>query len=389
MGNRSSRFCSRPYTPFPLWLCPTGPPAGSLCASCDAMAPFRPPQDSRGPEDGMQDVQVVSASLLRYSFRERRHHRPDGPVGVAEGRSRVAGLDFSELLRRYREALGQAQSSQGKTVPGGGSMAPKPGLIKVAAIVIVVFLIFSGSLVIIGPGQRGVVINFGAVSPQVWDEGLHFKIPIYQRVEKMDVRVQKEQTEAEAASKDLQDTRSTIAVNFNIIPDKAGWVFQHIGRGYNERVIDPMTQEVVKAVTARYTAIELITNREKIRMEIKDILKARLLDYHIAVVDVSIVNFKFSAQFTQAIENKQTAEQMALKASRDLDRIKIEAQQKIAAAQAEAESLRLQRQNITSDLVELRRIEAMQQAIQKWNGVLPQVTGGAMPFIDAKSYTGK
>jgi regulator of protease activity HflC (stomatin/prohibitin superfamily) len=268
-------------------------------------------------------------------------------------------------------------------------MGPKPGLIKVVAVVIVVFLIFSGSLVIIGPGQRGVVINFGAVSPTVWDEGLHFKIPVYQRVEKMDVRVQKEQTEAAAASKDLQDTHSTIAVNFNIIPDKAGWVFQNIGRGYNERVIDPVTQEVVKAVTARYTAVELITNREKIRTEIKDLLKARLLDYHISVVDVSIVNFKFSAQFTQAIENKQTAEQMALKASRDLDRIKIEAQQKIAAAQAEAESLRLQRQNITSDLVELRRIEAMQEAIRKWNGVLPQVTGGAMPFIDAKSYTGK
>ena len=140
-------------------------------------------------------------------------------------------------------------------------MAPKPGLIKVAAVAIVVFLLITSSLVIIGPGQRGVVINFGAVSPQVWDEGLHFKIPVYQRVEKMDVRVQKEQTEAAAASKDLQDTHSTIAVNFNILPDKAGWVFQHIGRGYNERVIDPVTQEVVKAVTARYTAVELITNR--------------------------------------------------------------------------------------------------------------------------------
>ena len=268
-------------------------------------------------------------------------------------------------------------------------MGPKPGLIKVAIIAIVLVFVFSGSLVIVGPGQRGVVLNFGAVSPNVWGEGLHFKIPVYQGVQKMDVRVQKEVTEAAAASKDLQDTHSTIAVNFNILPDKAGWVFQHIGRGYNERVIDPVTQEVVKAVTARYTAVELITNREKIRTEIKELLKARLLDYHISVVDVSIVNFKFSAQFTQAIENKQTAEQMALKASRDLDRIKIEAQQKIAAAQAEAESLRLQRQNITQDLVELRRIEAMQEAIRKWNGVLPQVTGGAMPFIDAKSYTGK
>jgi regulator of protease activity HflC (stomatin/prohibitin superfamily) len=268
-------------------------------------------------------------------------------------------------------------------------MVPKPGLIKFAIIAIVVFFVFSGSLVIVGPGQRGVVLNFGAVSPNVWDEGLHFKIPVYQGVQKMDVRVQKEVTEAAAASKDLQDTHSTIAVNFNIIPDKAGWVFQNIGLAYKERVIDPVTQEIVKAVTAKYTALELITMREKVRTELKDMLKARLLDYNIAVVDVSIVNFKFSAQFTQAIENKQTAEQMALKASRDLDRIKIEAQQKIAAAQAEAESLRLQRQNITQDLVELRRIEAMQEAIRKWNGVLPQVTGGAMPFIDAKSYTGK
>ena len=266
---------------------------------------------------------------------------------------------------------------------------PKLGLIKFVALAVVVFILLSGALVIVGPGQRGVVLNFGAVSPTVWGEGLHAKVPVYQQVVKMDVRVQKEQTEAAAASKDLQDTHSTIAVNFNIIPDKAGWVFQHIGLGYNQRVIDPVTQEVVKAVTAKYTAVELITNREKIRSEIKDLLKARLLDYNIAVVDVSIVNFKFSAQFTQAIENKQTAEQMALKAQRDLDRIKIEAQQKIAQAQAEAEALRLQRQNITAELVELRRIEAMQEAIKKWNGVMPNVTGGALPFIDARSYAGK
>ncbi|MBE0568427.1 MAG: prohibitin family protein [Deltaproteobacteria bacterium] len=268
-------------------------------------------------------------------------------------------------------------------------MPPNLGFVKYAIIALAVVVILSGSLVIVGPGTRGVLMNFGAVSPNVWGEGLHFKIPLYQDVVRMDVRVQKEVTEASSASKDLQDTHSTIAVNFNIIPEKAGWVFQNIGLGYKERVIDPVTQEVVKAVTAKFTAVELITNRERVRTEIKEVLKSRLLDYNISVVDVSIVNFKFSAQFTQAIENKQTAEQMALKASRDLDRIKIEAQQKIAAAQAEAESLRLQKQNITSDLVELRRIEAMQQAIHKWNGVMPSVTGGALPFIDARSYTGK
>ncbi len=268
-------------------------------------------------------------------------------------------------------------------------MPPKLGFLKFAVLALVVVVVLSGALVIVGPGQRGVLMNFGAVSPNVWGEGLHFKIPVYQNVVRMDVRVQKEVTEASSASKDLQDTHSTIAVNFNIIPDKAGWVFQNIGMGYKERVIDPVTQEVVKAVTAKFTAVELITNREKVRTEIKEVLKARLLDYNIAVVDVSIVNFKFSAQFTQAIENKQTAEQMALKAQRDLDRIKIEAQQKVAQAQAEAEALRLQRQNVTAELVELRRIEAMQEAIRKWNGVMPNVTGGALPFIDARSYTGK
>ena len=95
----------------------------------------------------------------------------------------------------------------------------------------------------------------------------------------------------------------------------------------------------------------------------------------------SIVSFSFSAKFTDAIEAKQTAEQNALKAKRDLDRIKVEAQQTITAATAEAEALRLQKMNISPDLIELRKIEANLKAIEKWNGILPEVTGGAMPFI--------
>jgi len=255
----------------------------------------------------------------------------------------------------------------------------------VAGIFLVVFFAMPfnfSPVVIVGPGQRGVVLNFGAVSKEVRGEGLNFKIPIYQKVIQMDVRVQKETKEASSASKDLQDIHSTVALNYNVIPDKAAQVFQDIGMGYRERVIDPVTHEAIKAVTARYTAAELITDREKVRSEIKEILKSRLLDYNIFVVDVSIVNFSFSKQFTQAIENKISAEQMALKAQRDLERVKIEAQQKVAQAQAEAEALRLQRQNITPELVELRRIEAMQEAIRKWNGVMPNVTGGALPFID-------
>jgi regulator of protease activity HflC (stomatin/prohibitin superfamily) len=141
-------------------------------------------------------------------------------------------------------------------------------------------------------------------------------------------------------------------------------------------------QEVVKAVTAKYTAEELITKRPAVSDAMKLALTERLLEHNIAVDAFSIVGFSFSKIFMEAIESKQTAEQLALKAKRDLDRIKIEAEQTITAAKAEAESLRLQKANISMDLIELRKIEANLKAIEKWNGILPQVTGaGAVPFI--------
>ena len=306
--------------------------------------------------------------------------------GAGEMEVFMSGPDFTDIFRRYKEALGQAQQSEGKTVPGGENMFKKFGFAGIVAIALLLFIVISASVVIVGPGQRGILLNFGAVQPIAWGEGLHFKIPGYQSVVQMDVRIQRIETPAAAASKDLQDVSSKIVVNYNIIPDKAAQLYQSIGMGYQERVIDPASQEAVKAVTARYTAAELITNREKVRSEIKETLKSRMLEYNIFVVDVSITDFQFSAQFNQAVENKNAAEQLALKAKLDLDRVKIEAQQKITQAQAEAEALRLQRQNITAELVELRRIEAMQEAIRKWNGVMPNVTGGALPFIDAKSY---
>lgn len=261
----------------------------------------------------------------------------------------------------------------------------RPAKYILAIFAAIIVLMWMNPFVIVGAGERGVVLNFGAVQPVVLGEGIHFRIPIMQRVIKVDVRIHKSQTDAESVSKDLQDTKSTIAVNYHILPDKSNQVFQSIGIEYKERIIDPAVQEVVKAITAKYTAVELITQREKIREEIKELLKTRLLAYNIVVDDFSIVNFKFSQQFEQAIEAKQTAEQLAFKAQRDLERIKIEADQKIASAKAEAESLRLQKENVTPQLIKLRQIEASIKAIEKWDGHLPKINSGAVPFIDIKS----
>jgi len=262
------------------------------------------------------------------------------------------------------------------------AMKKAPLRLVLIIVVILAVLLFFRPWVQVGAGERGVVLNFGAVQDTVLDEGLHFRMPIMQKIAIIDVKVQKAVTDAASASSDLQDVTSSVALNYHVVPDKANVVYQTLGVEFKDRIIDPAIQEVMKAVSARYTAEELITKRASVSENMRENLAERLLAYNIAVDAFSIVNFSFSRVFTEAIEAKQTAEQLALKSKRDLERIKIEAEQTITSAKAEAESLRLQRANISKDLIELRKIEANLKAIEKWNGILPQVTGaGAVPFI--------
>jgi regulator of protease activity HflC (stomatin/prohibitin superfamily) len=261
------------------------------------------------------------------------------------------------------------------------------GKFVIIAVAVLFVIIILNPFVKIDAGERGVVLNFGAVQDDVMDEGLHLLVPIMQKVIHMDVKIQKSETRAEAASKDLQDIKSLIALNYHIIADKANWVYQNVGVAFKDRIIDPNVQEAVKAVTARYTAVQLIGERERVSTEIKASLVTKLAEYNIFVDGFSVIDFSFSKKFTDAIEAKQEAEQLAIKAKRDLDRIKIEAEQKIAQAKAEAEGLRLQKMEITAELIELRKVEAFREAIAKWNGTVPDVlmgSGAAMPLLDLK-----
>lgn len=255
---------------------------------------------------------------------------------------------------------------------------------------VIVLVGFFKPWVQVGAGERGIMLNFGAVQDKVLNEGIHFRVPIMQKIILMDIRIHKVVTDAASASSDLQDVALSVALNYHVIPEKANLVYQTIGEEFKERMIDPAIQEAMKAVSARYTAEELITKRPAVSAEMQESLTKRLLLSNISVDAFSIVSFSFSKIFTDAIEAKQTAEQNALKAERDLDRIRVEAQQTIAAATAEAEALRLQKMNISPDLIELRKIEANLKAIEKWNGILPQVTGaGAIPFIGVSDLKGK
>lgn len=266
-------------------------------------------------------------------------------------------------------------------VPKGFSNLPR--LIGAGLLILFLLIILFASFQVVGAGERGVVFSkLSGIKNVQLGEGLHFKMPFIEEIIPIDVKVQKSQTDARAASKDLQNVSSTIAINFHIDPGRAQKIYQEIGLSYKERVVDPAVQEAVKSVTAHFTAEELITRRAEVKDAIKQSLSERLLKFNILVDEFSIINFEFSHEFNVAIEAKQSAEQSALKAKRDLDRIRIEADQRITQARAEAEGQRLQRETLTPILLQLR-------AIEKWDGKLPQVAGGATPFIDLNSLKAK
>ena len=271
--------------------------------------------------------------------------------------------------------------------PSSGSSAPK--LIKIAVLGAAALIALSAlnPITVISAGQRGVKATFGKTDDLVYEPGIHFKVPLAQTMHVMDVRLQKGEGEGDAASRDLQSVHTRIAINYHLDPTRVVDVFRNIGPTTDiaaDRIIIPAAQEAVKAVTARFTAEELVSRRTEVRDAIGALLREKMQRHGLLLDEFAIVNFAFSRSFAEAIEAKVKAEQEKLKAERDLQRIEVEAKQKVASARAEADALALQRQQITADLLALRRIENERDAIRKWDGKLPGVTGGTVPFINVE-----
>lgn len=256
---------------------------------------------------------------------------------------------------------------------------------KIVGGVVVVFLLWVlAPFGTVPAGYRGVMTTFGNPSTEVLKEGIHFRVPLAQRLNLVNVSIQKGEGDGDAASRDLQTVHTRVALNYHIMPEGAVSVFRDLGNEPGTRIILPAVQEAVKAVTARFTAEELIAKRTDVRDQIVAQLRERLARHNIVVDEFSIVNFNFSQSFNEAIEAKTTAEQLKLKAERDLQRIEVEAKQRVAQATAEAQSLAVQRAQVTPELIRLREMENQRLAIDKWDGKLPNVSGGAVPFINVK-----
>lgn len=252
---------------------------------------------------------------------------------------------------------------------------------------LLLFVVVLGLLSAVGQipaGARGVVLRFGAPTGRILPEGIYLITPAVESVVEMSVQTEAYEADAEAASNDLQVVHTKVTLNYALDPVQVAQVYRSLRRDYVQRIIKPAVLEAVKGSTARFKAEELITRRDAVKAAIEAVLRTRLATHGILLDTVSITDFDFSEEFNKAIEAKVTATQLAFKAERDLQRVKLEAQQQIEKAKAEAEALRLQKQQVTAELIQLRRIEAQIRAIEKWDGRLPQVVTGSgpVPLLD-------
>src|SRR3990167_10694937 len=268
----------------------------------------------------------------------------------------------------------------------------EPRIAKIVGHVVIgllVLIIVFGSVGTVDAGERGVKTRFSAVVGIV-EQGLYFKLPFIEKVTKMNVQTKTVKYELEdplySASKDLQDVKIAVVLNYRLDPKEVQTIFQQYGtvKQYEERIIRPAVRDTVKAVASQFTAEELVTKRAEFTDKVVVVINERLATQFVTTERVNITNFEFSKSFTEAIETKVTAVQNAEAAKNKLEQIKFEAQQTIETAKATAEAQRIQSQSLAaqggSDYVQLK-------ALEKWNGVLPMqmIPGTTVPFINLKN----
>lgn len=249
-------------------------------------------------------------------------------------------------------------------VINNGIFSSKYKRIAIGSIIAILLLItFFTSIRMVGTGQVGVVTQYGRVTGRELTEGLSFVLPWgVNNVTIYDIKVQKESVVSTAASKDLQDVSSEIVLNYTLERGSVSTVHQTIGVLYVDKIITPAINEVFKSASAEYTASELITQRSELKAIAQKGLSERLAPYGIKVSELSIVDFKFSDNFSKAIEEKQVAQQNAERAKFNLE-----------AAYTDAEAQKAQSETLTAEYLQ-------KQAIEKWDGKLPTYLGSGTVF---------
>lgn len=277
-------------------------------------------------------------------------------------------------------------------------------LIGAGIVVVALIILICASITSVPVGSTGVVIRFGSTTGQTMTDGWHFKVPFIESVVDISNKVMKTDVAADSISRDLQAITSNISINYHLAAENSADIYKRVGLTYEDTLLQPAIQEAVKAVMAKYSAEELITNRSVVSSEIGEEIRTKISAYGIIIDEFNLTNFSFSDEFDAAIEAKQIAEQDKIKAATEKEKKTIEAEaaaaEKTIAAEAEAEAIKTKaeaeaeaiktkadaqadankkiRDSLSKEVLENKKLET-------WDGVLPKVSAGsdASIIVDA------
>jgi len=250
------------------------------------------------------------------------------------------------------------------------------------------FLVLAGSAMlynsyyIVEPGFTCLHLRMGEIIHSRSDSGAYFLMPLIDKIIYINNRIGKAAIETSALTKDLQTVTVEAAINYKV--RDALLLYKNVGTDFEHVIINPFAQESIKAIVAKFTAEDLILYRHKAKEMVFQELQQRLVPVYIEFVDFNFVHLDFSADFIKSVEEKQIAEQSAKTAKNLTEKVKEEALQTKARAEADAYALNVKKTSVTPELIALKKTDAFIKAIEKWDGHLPHILGSATPFIEMR-----
>ena len=249
----------------------------------------------------------------------------------------------------------------------------------IAIIAIVVVSVAGCGIKVVDTGNRGIETRFGKVVSESLPEGLYFFNPFTNHIVEMDTRIQRTDSETDTYTRDVQQSVIKYTLNYRLQQNAAHLMYRDIGVEWEQRLIPQVVLGTLKEVVGKWDAVDLISNRDKAANTAFEQIRSNLAERNVEVLRFEITDITYTKEFENSVEQKVIAQQKAIEEQNRTKQIEEQARQKVLSAEAEAKSMQIRAEALEQNakLVEW-------EAVQKWNGVLPQymLGGGTTPFIN-------
>jgi regulator of protease activity HflC (stomatin/prohibitin superfamily) len=269
-------------------------------------------------------------------------------------------------------------------VGGSGDGPPLPVRkvimwILIAIVAIGVLSVAGCGIKVVDTGHRGIETRFGKVVSESLPEGLYFFNPFTNHIVEMDTRIQRTDGETDTYTRDVQQSVIKYTLNYRLQQNAAHLMYRDIGVEWEQRLIPQVVLGTLKEVVGKWDAVDLIANRDKAGNAAFEAIRSNLSERNVEVLRFEITDIAYTHEFENSVEQKVIAQQKAIEEQNRTKQIEEQARQKVLSAEAEAKSMQIRAQALEQNAKLVQW-----EAVQKWNGVLPQymLGNGATPFIN-------